>query len=93
VVIADPGSSLINSDSNNPPQSSYNYYGFRPALLQTPSPYLNKRNPDSNSNSQQSYSSVAPPYGNFPTRSAANQCKLHIHCPSKKINFIQIFNE
>ncbi len=87
VIIADPGPSVIDSDSQNAPQSSYNYYGFRSAPLQTPSPYLNKRNPDSNSNSQQSFSSVAPSYDNLPTRSAANQCKLHIHCPSKKYIF------
>lgn len=83
VIIADPGPTLTETETLKAPQSSYNYYGFRPAQLQTASPYLNKRNPDSHSNSQQSYSSVAPSYG----KSAANQCKLHIHCPSKKILF------
>jgi hypothetical protein len=97
VVIADPGSPTVDSNSYIPqPPPPYNYYGHRQAQsqqqLETPSPYLNKRNPNSNiySDPQQTYSSVAaPPYGNVPTRSSANQCKLHINCPSKrKTNFI-----
>ncbi len=82
VIIADPGLSSSNSDSYKaqPPPSSYNYYGYQQAQLQTASPYLNKRNPDGSAYS----SGVASPYGNVPVRSTANQCKLHINCPSKK---------
>jgi len=94
VIIADPGLSAINPDAHKslpPAAAPFNYYGYRQAQaqqqLQTASPYLNKRNPDTDtySNFQQSQSSLASPYGNVPTRSSANQCKLHINCPSKKI--------
>ena len=87
VSIADPGPTLVDSESYKPAQSSYNYYGYRQGQLQTPSPYLNKRHPDSNtySNSEQSSSSIASSYGNLPTKTTANQCKLHITCPSKII--------
>lgn len=82
VIIADPDLPPSNSDfyKPQPPPSSYNYYGYRQPQIQTPSPYLNKRNPDGNTYS----SSVASSQGYVPTRSAANQCKLHINCPSKK---------
>jgi hypothetical protein len=85
VIIADPNQPL--NDANiyaPPPPPPYNYYGYQQAQsrqqLQTPSPYLNKRNPnnDAYSNSQQSS------YGTASTRPSANQCKLHINCPSKK---------
>jgi hypothetical protein len=76
VIIADPGVPAIADNNYVPPPSSYNYHGYRSQQqLQTPSPYLNKRNPSSNS----------PTDGNVPTRSSANQCKLHINCPSNKI--------
>ena len=96
-IIADPNQA---PNAGNiyvpPPPPAYNYYGYRQAQsqqqLQTPSPYLNKRNPnnDAYSNSQQSHSSIASSYGTASTRSSANQCKLHINCPSKKINYIHI---
>jgi hypothetical protein len=98
VIIADPDPPILDLDSDKSPQLSYNPYGYRQGQLQTPSPYLNKRNPDSNtySNPEQSQSSAAAaasPYGNLPTRSAANQCKLHINCPSKKIKFYSNIKE
>lgn len=78
------------------PQQSYDYYGHRPTpaqqQLETPSPYLNKRNPDSNQylNSQQSYSSIASAYGTNPTKTSPNQCRLHINCPSKSDYILSI---
>ena len=88
VIIADPGPT-VNSDSYDTSTTTIHIIIMdirSQQQLQTPSPYLNKRNPNSNnSDSQQSYSSVAAPsYGNVPTRSSANQCKLHINCPSKR---------
>ncbi len=80
---ADPGPP-INSGS----PSSYNYYEYRAPQQQqqqqqhqTPSPYSGKRNPNINYSPDQS--SLAATYGNTPVRSTANQCKLHINCPSK----------
>ncbi len=58
-----------------PSASSHNYYGYRQTQFQTASPYLNKRNPDSETHSSA---------GHLPARSTANQCKLHINCPSKR---------
>ncbi|CAF3538442.1 unnamed protein product [Rotaria sp. Silwood1] len=89
---SDPAVPPIDSNSYiYPSRPSYDYYGYRQAQsqekqVQTPSPYLNKRNPDSNMypNSQQSYSSIASSYGNNPTRPSANQCKLHINCPNAR---------
>ncbi len=80
---ADPGPP-INSGS----PSSYNYYEYRAPQQQqqqqqqqTPSPYAGKRNQNINYSPDQS--SLAATYGNTPVRSTANQCKLHINCPSK----------
>jgi hypothetical protein len=83
VIRADPVLSSNNQDSLKAQSqaSSYNYYGYRQGQLQTASPYLNKRNPDGNVYSS---GAAAPSYGNVPVRSTANQCKLHINCPSKK---------
>lgn len=94
-IIADPGSAPVDSNSYiHQSQPSHNYYAYRQPesqnqnQIQTPSPYLKKRNPnlDGNiyANPQPSYSSVASAYGNPPIKSSANQCKLHINCPSKK---------
>jgi hypothetical protein len=82
VIQADPGLPPNNQDSVKAQSqgSSYNYYGNRQPQYQTASPYLNKRNPDGNVYSPGGGS----PYGNTPVRSTANQCKLHINCPSKK---------
>jgi hypothetical protein len=70
-------------DSINAPPPPYNYYDYQARQsqqqLQTPSPYLQKRNPNGNS-----YVNAAPsPYSTVASRTAANQCKLHINCPSK----------
>jgi hypothetical protein len=98
VVIADPGPPQVDPNTyvpQSPP--SYNYYGHRQAQsqqqLETPSPYINKRNPNSNiySDSQPLHSSPASPYGNTPRRSSANQCKLHINCPSKKTKATKVY--
>ena len=82
VIQADPGLPSNNQDSVKPQSQAapYNYYGHRQAQYQTASPYLNKRNPEGNVHA----SEAASPYGNAPARQAANQCKLHINCPSKK---------
>lgn len=74
-ITADPGP----IGTNGAPPPSYNYYQYQ---QQTPSPYTGKRNPSQNYPSDQS--SLAATYGNPPTRSSSNQCKLHINCPSKK---------
>jgi hypothetical protein len=78
IITADPGppTNTGNYAAQQPPP--YNYYEYRSQQQQTPSPYAGKRN--SNYPDQ---SSVAPTYGNVPTKSSANQCKLHINCPSK----------
>ncbi|CAF5227013.1 unnamed protein product, partial [Rotaria magnacalcarata] len=90
VIIADPGLAPIDPNAYAvPSSSSYDYYGYRQAQakqqqqLETPSPYLNKRNPDVNQypNSQQS---VISPYGTNPTRVSPNQCRLHINCPNAR---------
>ena len=65
--------------TNGVPPPSHNYYQYQ---QQTPSPYTGKRNPSNNYPSDQS--SLASTYGNVPTRSSSNQCKLHINCPSKE---------
>ena len=73
-----PDTAPSNSDYYKPQAPPYyNYYDYR-SQHSTPSPYLNKRNPDS-SNTYQT-ASVAGTYG---TRTSVNQCKLHINCPSK----------
>lgn len=77
LIIADPNLSPVQSDSQQQSHSSpspYNYYGYR----QTPSPYQRNSHSDT-------YSSGSP-YSNTPRRSTANQCKLHINCPSKRTN-------
>jgi hypothetical protein len=76
ISLADPGPPN-NSGSSS---SSHNYYEYR-APQQTPSPYTGKRNQNSNYSPDQN--ALAPPYGQAPGRSTANQCKLHINCPSK----------
>ncbi len=81
IITADPGPS-VNAGSyaaQQPAPSPYNYYEYR-SQQQTPSPYAGKRNPNNNYPDQ---SSLAPTYGNPPAKSSANQCKLHINCPSK----------
>ncbi|CAF1470284.1 unnamed protein product [Adineta steineri] len=90
IIIADQYQPSNIPNPYAPPPSSYNYYGYRQAQsqqqLQTPSPYLNKRNPNNDlySNPEQSYSSIASTYGTTRTKAAANQCKLHINCPNAK---------
>lgn len=76
-ITADPG---LAGTNDTPPPSPYNYYQYQ--QQQTPSPYSGKRNPSNHHPSDQS--SLASTYGNIPGRSAANQCKLHINCPSKE---------
>jgi hypothetical protein len=89
VIIADPNQPPNGANIYVPPPPPYNYYGYRQAQsqqqLQTPSPYLNKRNPNNDVYSD-SQSSIASSYGTPSTRSrsSANQCRLHINCPSKK---------
>lgn len=75
-ITADPGLPAANDAPSNQP---YNYYQYQ---QQTPSPYAGKRNPNNQYPSDQS--SLAATYGSNPSRTAANQCKLHINCPSKK---------
>jgi hypothetical protein len=84
VVTADPGPYVPQ------PPPPYNYHEYRSQQQQqqqqTPSPYTNKRNQNSNNYPDQQYQSSSLPaaaYGNVPTKSSANQCKLHINCPSK----------
>jgi hypothetical protein len=62
---------------------AYNYHEYR--SQQTPSSYANKRHHGSATYVDQQYPSSPPSsYGNTVARSAAaNQCKLHINCPSK----------
>ena len=87
-ITADPGLA-DNTDTYGaqPPPPAYNYHEYRSQQQQqTPSPYANKRNQNSNNYADQQYppSSAAAAYGNVPVKSsAANQCKLHINCPSK----------
>lgn len=80
VIQTEPNSDApSNSDYYKPqPPPYYNYYGQR-SQHSTPSPYLNKRNPDSNTYQT---ASIAGMYGG--ARSSANQCKLHINCPSAR---------
>ena len=75
ISIADPG-----PPNNSGSPSSYNYYEYR-TPQQTPSPYAGKRNQNSNYSPDQN--SPAAAYGQVQGRSTANQCKLHINCPSK----------
>jgi hypothetical protein len=83
IITADPGPI---SDTGSyaaqqpPPPPSRNYYDYR-SQQQTPSPYTGKRNQNSNNYPDQP-SSIAATYGNPPKKSSANQCKLHINCPS-----------
>lgn len=76
LIIADPNLAPVQSDSqqqqSHSSPSPYNYYGYR----QTPSPYQRNSHSDT-------YSSGSS-YGNTPRRTSANQCKLHINCPSKR---------
>jgi hypothetical protein len=84
IITADPGPPVNTGSHAAQPPPPYNYYEYRSQpQQQTPSPYTGKRN--QNSNNYLDQSSVAASYGNTPTRasSAANQCKLHINCPSK----------
>jgi len=95
VVFTESELPVVDSNSYVPQPPPHGYY--QPPS-ETPSPYLNKRTPVSNiyPDPQQSYSSPAVPYGNVPRKSSANQCKLHINCPSKRKKeenfiFINIF--
>jgi hypothetical protein len=76
ISIADPGPPI--NTGSYPGQQPY--YEYR-SQQQTPSPYAGKRN--QNNNNYPDQSSLAPTYGNPPAKSSANQCKLHINCPSK----------
>jgi hypothetical protein len=89
IITAEPGPP-INTDPYAPqPPSPYNYYEYRSQQQQpTPSPYTAKRNQNSNNyadqqQQQQQSSSIAAAYGNAQKKTSANQCKLHINCPSK----------
>jgi hypothetical protein len=85
IIEADPGP-LTDSSQGNSVSSSNNYNGYHvkqsQQQLQTPSPFLPKRNLNGNAYPN----AVSSPYGTVSTRTsgtAANQCKLHINCPSK----------
>ncbi len=89
-ITADPGPAANTGTygaQQPPPAPAYNYYEYRSQQQQqTPSPYTNKRNQNSNNYADQQYqpSSSSAAYGNVPVKSSsANQCKLHINCPSK----------
>ncbi len=87
IITADPGpisdTGSYAAQQPPPPPPSRNYYDYR-SQQQTPSPYTGKRNQNSNNYPDQpsQSSSIAATYGNPPKKSSANQCKLHINCPS-----------
>ena len=97
-ITADPNPVDNSGAYGAQPPPPYNYYeshSQQQQQQQTPSPYANKRNQNSNNypDQQQQYhsSSVAATYGATPTKSSANQCKLHINCPSKSEEILEIF--
>ena len=84
-ITADPNPPINTGSYAGQPPPPYNYYEYRSQQQQqTPSPYVGKRNQNSNNypDPQSQSSSLPATYGNAPARSA-NQCKLHINCPSK----------
>jgi hypothetical protein len=82
IITADPGPPINTGSYAAKPPPPYNYQEYRSQQQQTPSPYAGKRN--QNNNNYPDQSSLASTYGNTPPRvSSANQCKLHINCPSK----------
>lgn len=93
-IAADPGP-VANADPYAPqaPPPPYNYYDYQSQQRQQQgapsSTNSGKRSQYSNMQPDQQYpsSSLAVTYGNAANRkTAANQCKLHINCPSKLLS-------
>ena len=86
IITADPGPPIDTGPYAPQPPPAYNYYEYRSQQQQpTPSPYTAKRNQNSNNYPEQpaQSSSIAATYANTQRKTSANQCKLHINCPSK----------